>query len=630
MLLLLVPLTFVAIYANLVLGSSGRLGRHFLRTTLIMGALIVLSNVLFSLLRCLTTWSLAVFWALALLASLAWLVFRRRKGAAWPAMPKPGPLGKVEILLSAVIGLYLSVTLLVAILAPVQTYDSLTYHMSRVAHWAQNQSVAIYATGIERQVDMGPFAEYAVLHYYLLPRTDLFVNLPDWFAYAACLVVVAVIAGQLGADRRGRLFAALFACTIPMMIAQASSTMTDIVVGYWILCMLSEILELFSDPGSRSGWIHLGLAIGLAVLTKATAAAFILPFILWLGIVILGKRRLGQAILPGLLGILVALMVNAYPWVQNLQTYGNPLGSPDRIAYHANEFISPAVLVSNTVRNAAIHFPSNNDQFRLFVVKVVVKIHLWIGLDLNDPRTTLSEYTLPTMRPGLNEDSVGNPFHFVLVGLLFLAALIFGPPCLRETMLLIILSYLLFSIGSKAQVFSIRLQTPFFLLAAPAFGLFFRRWQVGIKMAASVVLVGSSLVVLFCLRPRPVFPLEGRTVPYSILNTPRQDLYFVNAASRSALLPVVETIQKSSCQDIGLMLGGDDAEYLWWIMLDAPWNRMRLEWVVSGTPSSRYTDPGFHPCAVICTSCPEEWSEASGNPLVLDTGPVRLFLSQQP
>jgi hypothetical protein len=630
MFILLVPLTFVAILANLVLGSTGRLGRLFLRATLIVGALIVLANVSLSLLHSLTTPGLTVFWALVLCSNLALIVLRRRGGAAWPALPKPGPFGIVEILLSAVIGIYLSVTLLVAVRAPVQTYDSLTYHMSRVAHWAQDQSVSIYATGIERQVDMGPFAEYAILHFYLLPRTDRFANLPDWFAYLACLIAVAEIAGQLGADRRGRLFAALFAATVPMLIAQASSTMTDVVVGYWILCMVTEILELLADPGSRPGWVRLGLAIGIAVLTKATAAAFILPFLLWLGIAILRQRRVGQVFLPALLGVLVALLLNAYPWTQNIRTYGTPIGSPDRIAFHANEFVTPGVLVSNAVRNAAIHFPSNNDQFRLFVLKVVVKIHQWIGLDLNDPRTTLGEYTILTFRPSLNEDVVGNPYHFLLIGLLFLGALIYGPARLREYLLLTVLSYLIFSIGNKAQMFSIRLQSPFFLLAAPAFGLFGRRWQVWMKTALSVVLTGSSLVVLFCLWQRPILPLDGRTIPTSILDTPRQDLYFVTSIDRSELMPVVEEIQRSDCQEIGLMLGGDDPEYLWWILLDAPWNALRLEWMVSGTPSSRYTDPEFQPCAVICTSCPEEWGEAFGNPLVLDTGYVRLFLSETP
>ena len=63
-------------------------------------------------------------------------------------------------------------TFCVALLSPVQTYDSLSYHLSRVAHWAQNRSVAVYVTGIERQNMMGPFAEYAVLHLYILQGGD--------------------------------------------------------------------------------------------------------------------------------------------------------------------------------------------------------------------------------------------------------------------------------------------------------------------------------------------------------------------------------------------------------------------------------------------------------------------------
>jgi cobalt/nickel transport system permease protein len=42
-------------------------------------------------------------------------------------------------------------------------WDSMTYHLSRVAHWLQHGSVEAYETGIYRQVLYAPGAEYLVL-----------------------------------------------------------------------------------------------------------------------------------------------------------------------------------------------------------------------------------------------------------------------------------------------------------------------------------------------------------------------------------------------------------------------------------------------------------------------------------
>ena len=79
-----------------------------------------------------------------------------------------------------------------------------------------------------------------------------------------------------------------------------------------------------------------------------------------------------------------------------------------------------------------------------------------------------------------------------------------------------------------------------------------------------------------------------------------------------------------------MMLSGDDPEYLWWVLLGAPKANLRLEWIVSGTPSDRFTDPAFKPCAVICTSCPTEWKSFRDLPLQYQSGDLRLFLKSNP
>ncbi|RYF70097.1 MAG: hypothetical protein EOO39_16350, partial [Cytophagaceae bacterium] len=69
---------------------------------------------------------------------------------------------------SALLGL----TLLTALLYPPNNFDSLTYHMGRIGHWLQQQSVQPFATHIERQIYQPPLAEWVILHTMLLSGSD--------------------------------------------------------------------------------------------------------------------------------------------------------------------------------------------------------------------------------------------------------------------------------------------------------------------------------------------------------------------------------------------------------------------------------------------------------------------------
>ena len=74
---------------------------------------------------------------------------------------RPGRLPERMVVL-AMCGLGAIVVMagLTAIVAPPNTYDSMTYHLPRVMHWIQNQSVAHYPTHIPRQLHFPPGAEF--------------------------------------------------------------------------------------------------------------------------------------------------------------------------------------------------------------------------------------------------------------------------------------------------------------------------------------------------------------------------------------------------------------------------------------------------------------------------------------
>jgi len=238
---LLLPLTYLSFV--IMLRGEGRepdLRRNLLRAAVLFGVYATSSAELLSLVRLLTRFSLMVVWGLPPIIAGALYMIRFRKSAPIRlSVMLPEGWGDRALVVGICIAVLL--TAIVAWLAPPNTWDSLTYHISRVAHWAQERGVVPYATGIARQNFMSPGAEILVLHTYVLGQGDRFANFVQWSAMIICLVGVSQVARYLGANRRGQLLSVVFTVSLPMGIAQATSTMTDYVVAMWMIAGLHSV-----------------------------------------------------------------------------------------------------------------------------------------------------------------------------------------------------------------------------------------------------------------------------------------------------------------------------------------------------------------------------------------------------
>jgi len=132
---------------------------------------------------------------------------------------------------------------------------------------------------------------------------------------------------------------------------------------------------------------------------------------------------------------------------------------------------------------------------------------------------------------------------------------------------------------------------------------------------------------LFSIQSRPLIA-TSESSSESILTADRESLYFANG--RYLEIPYQEMtglIRESSCTSVGISLPGGAAEYPLWALLGAPASNYRIGWIVADTPSEKYSDILFNPCAVICESCPDEWETFRDLPMVYEKGPYRLYLS---
>jgi hypothetical protein len=635
MILAIIPLVcfseLVLVLGNL--HSKKDWARAFLISAIIWGSYAIIVLELLSIFAWITPLSLCLAWFLPSLALgiLLYQIYRHSNVIHFPTFSFP--TARIDRVLLCLIGIVLLITFVIAWITPPQTADSYVYHMSRVAHWAQNHSVRPYVTGIRFQNTMSPAAEFIVLHFYVMTASDRLANLVQWFAMIGSLIGVFMIATQLGMRPSGRFFSVVFVVSLPMGIVQASSTMTDYVVTFWLICVVSEGLNLIQGHTHWVNAIFLGLSVGLAIATKPTSFAFLLPFAILISIKFLLQVTRKKFLLTTVIILLCVLALNVGQYARSYTLYGSPMGHEGTLQRHANEVINGKVLLSNLIRHASLHAGTYWEDINDWIYEQIVKIHVKIGQDINDPRTTFTEFRILT--PNTFENLTTNPIHASLILISFILAIILRSKINQMTTLYgiaVISSFIIFSAVFKYQIFGSRLQLPFFVLVAPFIGAIFVEIRHG-KWTSylGIILILLSYPWLFQISSRPIIPNPDVSEAGSIFVESREDLYFPGGQVRhTSYKTITDRIKDHDCNSVGLILSGSSSEYLWWVLFDAPRESLQIEWIVSDSPTTKYEDPDFEPCAVICENCPGEWTKIRGLPLLegLEGGAFNLFLRE--
>lgn len=596
----------------------------FLRALMIWAGYTVLAVEGLSLMREITPFGLSIAWVPSILFSL-WKIHDVRSSGQSRGFPTVRvPASWFDRLLVIFVILIVGITFITAWFAPPNTWDSLTYHMSRVAHWAQNHSLGHFETGTERQNLMSPGAEIAILQFYVLLGGDRLANSVQWFAMLSSLIGASYIAKKLGAGETGQIMTALFVSTLPMGIAQASSTMTDYVVTIWMVSLASEAVLYMKDEEDRFSPIFIGLSTGLAVLSKPISFAYLLPFGILIAYQFLRRYRLKRLFLSVLVVIFCALILNLGYFARNFQHYGNPVGSQERVGTHSNEILNWRVFISNLLRNASLHAGTHFEEVNDELYLLLAKVHWKLGLGMSDPRTSIHP-TFRINKPDLDENLAGNLIQALI--LVIVAPLMLLSFRKNRTLffysLTVFLTFAVLSLMFKFTVFGSRYHLPFFVLSAPIIGtLMLEKFSLQFSRILALIMVIWSWSWLTNLNARPLLPDAERD--WSILSITR-DTNYVNYGEYQ---PMIEMIQSRGCSSVGLMILGDRPEYTLWVMMGSPDENLEIEWITGqNDPSRAYRKPGFQPCAVICEGCPEEWDSIRGLPVVYEDPPHRLFLA---
>lgn len=597
--LLLIPFATVLCCA-LVYEQLGRTNRReaLLLGCVFVGAWIAVVTEALSLFGVLRFWPLVSAWiaaCVALAAATGWRPVVRAFELRLPG----ARLSRIEKTMVAYLCALLFLTALLAAVAPPNTWDSMTYHMSRVMHWVQDGSVDFYPTAILRQLHSNPWAEFAILHAQILSGGDHFANFVQWSSMVGCAIGTSAVAREFGADRRGQMLSAVVCASLPMGILQATSTQTDYVTAFWLVCFVHASIKVVRGAGG----LHVlgaGSALGLAILTKGTAYVYALPFVLLVAAGILRRQPRRAYWWPPALGIL--LLLNAGHWHRNYELYGSLLGPGIESGgfRYANDEVSLSALSSNMLRNAGLHL-GLPPPYDASIQEAIAEVHtLVLRIDVNDPRTTWPGTVFHVAGLSLSEDQAGNPLHLMLIIAACALYVLSGrqrPRVVSCYVLALIAGFMIFCGYLKFQPWHSRLQLPLFVLWTPFIGWAASRILHGRAVApvAIACMLGSLPVLLMS----PQKPLLSRS---NVFEVSRDQQYFVKRATLAQpYFSAAHVLRDLNCHYVGLLLGDDDWEYPLWVLANRP--GMRFDHVAVTNVSERLAGSGAPdvPCAILGT-----------------------------
>ena len=430
---------------------------------------------------------------------------------------------KIIILVSVLFFLLLFIQ---GILYPPNNWDSMTYHMARIAHWVMNQSVYPYPTHIYRQIYQPPLAEWIIAQVCILNKADYFANAIQLIFLVASIGVINQIMLLWNQSKRRRIIAICIAFTTPSVFMQATSTQNDIVVSFFLLSTVFFLIDYFKRFNISSA-IYIGLSIGLAIVTKGTALVYLIPiigfclFVLWKAF---SQKQINFGKFLQHFFVIATLCITiAFPhFYRNYELSGDIFGASDDHYFNKNITLKSTGL--NLLKNIANH--GSTPITSKLTNQIVEKTHLTLKIPINDENYSYKGIHFKLNTWNHNEDEVSNFLQIVLfAGVLFFVILNWKKiePLIKFSALFCLLTFCLFSFLLKWQPWHMRLQVPLFIMASIPIALFLDHFSL--KKIVSPILCISVAYCLFLALLNPNRPIIKNTKQAKLVT--RFDNYFI-------------------------------------------------------------------------------------------------------
>ena len=368
-------------------------------------------------------------------------------------------------------------------------WDSMTYHLSRIAYWMQYKRIGDYPGATVRQLGSLPNGEILQAFFILPLKTDTFAFAAQWLSLIGLGLCTYLGARLITRNRSAAILAGCAFCFLPQPLLQSTSTQNDLICAFFVLAgvvfSLRGILRTHSSE-LLIGAISLAIAIG----TKGTAW-FAVPGLALAVVFLLFRGSATPRQIVSLTGLtaIATLVVDGYWFAVNFSN-GRPLDG--------------GVAVQTSTLSGAYGAKADfaNVQANLLRTIDITGLPPW-------PRDTLIRFVdyITPAQASLNLQ----PYPFEDLTAFGIAGLLLIPPVLIYGLLSFrsrtsrtsgnifavtsAMTLLTFCLIVAANIWTARLMIVIVALAAPLFAVAFRRWWLVIPVLIIVLVPGYNALV---------------------------------------------------------------------------------------------------------------------------------------
>jgi len=243
-------------------------------------------------------------------------------------------------------------TLFLAVFAPINVWDAMSYQVARIAFWIQHGTLAHFETSSVRQIIFPPNSELLMLWIMLFIKKDFFLGTIQYLACFASMFTAYNFLSYLKVSTSRTLWAILVFASFPAVIIHSSGTQNHIILGFLLLTSLYLFIYGVFKKEKLSIFFS-ALALGISLGVKSSVFLFLPGIIIAYALISIkkqGKDFYKTGLLYFLYLVPVFILFSAYFYIMNYIEFGHPLGVKSYIYEHTFMGKGIEAFIANLIR----------------------------------------------------------------------------------------------------------------------------------------------------------------------------------------------------------------------------------------------------------------------------------------
>ncbi len=249
------------------------------------------------------------------------------------------------------------INLAVIILTAPHNWDSMTYHLARVAYYLQQNNINYFDANYWAQVVHPKASHLLLLYTYLVSgKNENLTQLVQFVSYWVAVCSVYAISRKAGNSKPQSVFAASVAALLTEWLMESTTTQNDMLLTAYVG---AAVYFLFAFRETRN-WKYPALAASAIALSIGTKASSFLPllsvaliaFYIFFSPKARFQRQLRDfAVFGGITLLAVVILALPSGYFENYRLFGHPVGPENVRAMHAFEGKSLGYIAENGTKN---------------------------------------------------------------------------------------------------------------------------------------------------------------------------------------------------------------------------------------------------------------------------------------